>query len=105
MATGDVQDIVARIKAVLPNGWFTGSTPILDGVLKGSAAALAQVYSLISYAQLQTRLATATDGFLDLISFDYFGSLYPRKPMEADSAFRSRIQAELFLERGTRHGL
>jgi hypothetical protein len=105
MTVGTQADILSRIKAVLPNGWFTGSTPILDGVLNGIASALAQVYSLTSYARLQTRIATATDGFLDLISFDYFGSMYPRKSMESDAAFRGRIQAELFLERGTRHGL
>jgi hypothetical protein len=105
MTAGTQSDIVTRIKAVLPNGWFSGSTPILDGVLNGIASALAQVYNLTSYARLQTRIATATDGFLDLISFDYFGTSYPRKPMESDSAFRGRIQAELFLERGTRHGL
>lgn len=105
MATGDQSDIIARIKAALPNGWFTGSTPILDGVLAGTASALAQVYGLISYSRLQTRIATATDGFLDLISFDFFGPMYPRKAKESDSAFLSRIQAELFLERGTRRGL
>src|SRR5580698_332655 len=105
MSSGSQQDVVRRIKAVLPNGWFQGDTPILDGVMNGIGWALAQAYSLISYARLQTRIATATDGFLDLISFDFFGSMYPRNPQESDSAFRSRIQAELFLERGTRHGL
>jgi len=105
MATGDTTDIITRLKALLPNGWFQDATPILDGVLTGIATVLAQVYSLTNYAKLQTRIATATDGFLDLISFDFFGSLLPRKPQELDSPFRSRILAELFLERATRRGL
>src|SRR5437762_266459 len=105
MTTGTQGDIVTRLKAVLPNGWFRGDTPILDGVLNGIAWALAQVYSLTDYARLQTRIATATDGFLDLISFDLFGGAFPRKPQESDPGFRTRIQAELLLERGTRHGL
>jgi hypothetical protein len=102
---GDQADFVARIKALLPNGWFTDDTPVLDGVLNGIAWSLAMIYSLAAYAKLQTRIATATDGFLDLISFDFFGSTLPRKLQETDAAFRLRIQAELLLERGTRHGL
>src|SRR5579885_1748109 len=102
--TGDQQDIVSRIKAVLPNGWFRDSTPILDGVLNGIGWALAGIYSLAGYARLQTRLATATDGFLDLISLDYFGLGLPRRPQEMDAPFRARIQAQLFLERATRRG-
>jgi hypothetical protein len=105
MAVGDQQDFVVRIKALLPNGWFGDSTPILDAVLNGIGNALAFVYGLITYAGLQTRIATATDGFLDLISFDFFGLTLPRRPQETDSAFRLRIQAELFLERGTRNGM
>jgi hypothetical protein len=105
MALGDSADIVRRIKAVLPNGWFSGSTPLLNGVLAGIGWALARVYGLTVYARLQTRIATATDGFLDLMSFDFFGTVLPRKPLESDSAYRSRILAQLFLERGTRQGL
>jgi hypothetical protein len=105
MSTGDQQDIVARLKAVLPTGWFRDSTPVLDGVLNGIAWALALVSSLAAYARLQTRIATATDGFLDLISFDFFGGSLPRKSQEYDAPFRSRILAHLFLEKGTRNGL
>lgn len=105
MTTGSPTDIVARIKTGLPNGWFQGDTPLLDGVLNGIAWALARVYDLTAYARLQTRVATATDGFLDLISADFFGPGLPRKPLEADDAFRSRILAQLLLERGTRRGL
>jgi hypothetical protein len=105
MATGDQTDFVARLKAVLPGGWFRDATPILDGVLNGIAWALSLVYGLAAYARLQTRIGTATDGFLDLISLDFFGSKLPRKPQEMDSAFRARILSQLFLEKATRRGL
>jgi hypothetical protein len=106
MAVGDQQDIVKRLKAVLPNGWFSqDSTPVLDGFLSGIAWALALIYSLAAYAKLQTRIMSATDGFLDLISYDFFGDNLPRKFMESDSAFRSRILAELLLQKATRYGL
>lgn len=105
MATGDAQDFVSRIKAVLPAGWFRGDTPVLDALLNGIASALASVYSLAAYARLQTRISTATDGFLDLISFDYFGSALPRNLQESDASFRNRILAALLQERGTRRGL
>ena len=102
---GDVPDILSRLKALLPNGWFRDETPILDGTLSGISWALSQAYGLAAYARLQARIATATDGFLDLISYDFFGGALPRKPGESDGSFRSRIQAELLLERGTRKGM
>jgi len=102
---GEQADMVTRIKALLPNGWFSDSTPVLDAVLNGIGWALSSVYGLISYARLQTRIATATDGFLDLISFDFFGTTLPRKTSETDTAFRARISSELLLERSTRAGV
>jgi hypothetical protein len=102
---GDSSDFLTRIKALLPNGWFSGSTPILDAILAGISSAFASVYSLIAYARLQSRISTATDGFLDLISLDFFGTTLPRKAQESDLSFRNRILSELFLERGTRNGL
>lgn len=103
--TGDQADILGRLKTLLPAGWFTDSTPVLDAVLSGIAWALSMIYGLTAYARLQTRISTATDGFLDLISFDFFGSTLPRKTAENDPAFRTRILAALFLERATRRGL
>ncbi len=102
---GDQADFVSRLRRLLPNGWFPDSAPVLTGILTGIAAALAPVYSFIAYARLQTRIATATDGFLDLISFDFFGDTLPRKTGETGDQFRARIQAELALRRGTRPGL
>ena len=88
---GDQSDIVARLKALLPLAWFKGDTPILDGTLGGIASALS--------------IATATDGFLDLISYDFFGGMLPRKAGELDASFRPRIRAALLPERGTRRGM
>jgi hypothetical protein len=105
MVEGSQEDFVARLKAVLPAGWFREETPILDGVLNGIAWALSHAYSLADYARRQTRIGSATDGFLDLIAFDYFGKSLLRKKLESDAAYRSRILAALFPEKGTRRGL
>ena len=105
MTTGSPSDFVTRLKALLPNGWFRDSTPVLDAVLSGIGSALAAVYGLTQYARLQTRIATATDAFLDLISFDFFGATLPRRSQEGDESFRTRIIAALFPERVTRRGM
>ena len=105
MATGDQNDMELRLAALLPASWFQGSTPVLSAVLSGLATALAAVYSLISYVKLQTRIATASDGFLDMISADYFGSSQPRNANELDSAFRARILANLLRQKATRAGM
>jgi hypothetical protein len=103
--TGDSADILRRIKALLPFRWFPDSTLILDALLSGPAWALSFIYSLIQYGKLQTRIATATDGFLDLISYDFFGNNLPRKSQEMDAPFRKRILATLLQEKGTRAGM
>lgn len=103
--TGDQQNFISRLKAVLPGGWFREETPILDGLLAGIAWALAAAYSLAQYARNQCRISTASDGFLDLIAADYFGAGLPRKPDEPDASYRARILAALFPEKGTRRGL
>jgi hypothetical protein len=100
--TGDLSDMLARIKAVLPRAWFPDATPVLDAMLTGVAAGWAWVYSLLAYVQAQTRVATATDVWLDVIALDYFGSGLQRRPAETDSTYRQRIHDELLRERGTR---
>jgi hypothetical protein len=105
MSTGDQSDCFNRLKTALPNGWFNEPTPVLDALLQGFAWALSLGYSLISYTRLQTRIATATDVFLDLISGDFFGSALPRNQQEQDGPFRTRILANLLRERATRRGL
>lgn len=100
MATGDQNDLLARIKATLPS-WYPNSSPILDALLSGFANVAAYIYGLIAYARLQTRIATATDGWLDLIAFDFFGRRMPRGN-RTDSLYRSAILAELFRTRAIR---
>jgi hypothetical protein len=102
---GDQSNILGRLKALLPFRWFPDSTPVLDALLSSAAWALSQVYSLIQYAKLQTRIATATDGFLDLISFDFFGNNLLRNLGELDAAFRTRILATLLRPKATRPGM
>lgn len=104
--------MAARIRSVLPVSWFpTSSTrgpsasPILDGVLAGLGAAWAAIYSLLSYTKLQTRIATATDFFLDLIAADFFSPELVRRAGETDTAFRLRILSNIFAPRATRTAL
>lgn len=102
--TGDQADVLARLKATLPR-WFGDDTPILDAVLQGLANAAAFVYSLYAYAKLQTRILTATDGWLDMIAADYFGTALLRAANQSDASFRARIIINLFRERATRAGI
>jgi hypothetical protein len=106
MATGDSSDILSRLKQLFPGGWFTqGSVPLRDALLQGAATGLAFAYSALAYVRLQTRIGTATDGFLDLIALDYFGTALSRAAGQTDASFRARILSALFQERGTRAAL
>lgn len=100
--TGDQSDFVARLKATLPTNWFADSTPNLDGLLSGLANLWANLFTLLQFARLQTRIATATDGFLDAISADFLGISLPRRTAEPDTPYRTRIQRELLRPRNTR---
>lgn len=101
MALGDINDLFARLKAQIPGSWFKLS-PNFDATLQGPAWALSSIYAQITYAALQTRIATATDGYLDLIANDFFGTSLPRLTNEADGAYRVRILANLFVKGPTR---
>lgn len=103
--TGDTNDMLIRLKTTLPARWFADDTPILDGVLTGLASVWSWLYAALVYAKNQTRLSTATDSFLDMISNDLLGSTLPRRVAEPDIVFRSRIQHELLRERGTRYAV
>jgi hypothetical protein len=101
---GDQTDFFKRIKGLLPNGWFGDNSPVLDALLWGMSQALAWCFSLYLYAKAQTRLLTATDGWLDLIAYDFFGTSLQRGNL-TDSSFRNRIQINIFRERGTRNAI
>lgn len=104
MATGDNDDLTARVTRLLPP-WFADSNPVLGGLVAGIGAALSFVYRLIIYAAAQTRIATATGTWLDLIAYDFFGTELRRNTNETDDRFRTRIVANLFRERATRAGM
>jgi len=99
---GDPEDMRARLKSVLPARWFSDQSPVLDGILAGLAAGWAGSYVLLQYAKSQTRIASATGIWLDVIAKDFFGQRLQRRTGQSDDAFRPRIQRELFRERGTR---
>lgn len=103
--TGDSDDVRERLRSALPTGWFSDDAPVLTAVLQGFAAALAFAYSLYAYARQQTRIMTATDGWLDMIAADFFGTRIRRKSGQTDASFRNTIRINLFRERGTRRAL
>jgi hypothetical protein len=106
VATGDAKDIVNRLQQLMPHGWFqNGLSAIRDALLAGIANSFAFIYSMFAYIRLQTRIATATDGFLDLIAADFFGTGLLRQTGQGDTSYRSRILSALFLERGTRNAV
>lgn len=106
MATGDQADFLTRLQRLIPSNWFTvGQAALRDGVLTGIANTLSFIYSVLAYLRLQTRISTATDGFLDLIAADYFGSNLFRATNQSDASFRARIIASILRERGTRNGV
>ena len=106
MATGDVGDVLARLRSTLPP-WFParGSAPIVDAALTGIATLQSYVYSLIQYARAQSRIKTATGAWLDLIAWDYLGPTFTRRSSESDASFRARILAFLLIPRNTIAGI
>jgi hypothetical protein len=72
--TGDQQDMLSRLRTVLPMRWFPDDAPILTGLLSGLASAWSWAHDLLQCVTAQTRIATATDIWLDIIAQDYFGN-------------------------------
>jgi hypothetical protein len=106
---GDQNDFVGRLKANLPQGWFpvesalSGTlSPVLTSILSGPAWSLSWIYALLGYTKDQTRMATATDVWLDIISQDFFGGMLQRYNNETDSHFLLRIQQNLLAPKNTR---
>lgn len=101
---GDQDDLFSRIERNLPP-WFGKSladAPQVGAQISGFAAAMAWLYGLLAYAALQTRIATATGGWLELIAGDFFGDRLPRFNGEGDANYRRRIRLEIFRLRATR---
>ncbi len=105
MATGDSQDMLGRLKALIPPTWYGDDNPFRDAVLTACANSLAWCYSLYLYAKLQTRISTATDGWLDIAAYDFFGTNLTRQAGQSDDVFRNTIKTNLLRERGTRQSI
>ena len=89
--------------ATLPQSWFSISDfSFIKAVMSGFAQCMSFFYANIQYAKVQTRINTANDGFLDLISGDFLGNAVPRLPNEVDSVYRARIMANVFLKKVTK---
>jgi hypothetical protein len=101
MAIGDVTDQRRRLSALLPP-WFGDAHPVVDALLSGFATAQAFVYDLILFAKAQTRVRTATGGWLDMIATDFFGVGTQRQAGQSDASYRALILTNLFRERATR---
>lgn len=106
MATGDNADIISRLQRWLPTGWFpTDSGTRIYALLSGFAAALKVIWDQIAYTRKQTRVATTTDGFLELASYDFFGPALPRLTNEPDAAYSLRIRNEVLRDRITKSAI
>lgn len=104
MAKGDSKDLLARVKQLIPSRWFSTGAPIRDAIMGGISDTAAWVYSLTDYVKTQSRIATATGLWLDLIAFDFLG-LYIRRKQLNDKNFRAKIKATILQERVTRKGM
>lgn len=101
---GDSNNIVERVKRLIPNRWFSYVAPYRDAIVGGIADLSAWNYKLIGYARAQTRLATAYGIWLDILCYDFTGRYLTRNGLQ-DDAFRALIKATILQERVTRAGM
>lgn len=102
---GDIEDFVRRMRVALPNGWFDSQAPVLQSLLRALATPWAGLYEAAQYAARQTRIATASDTWLDMIAGDFFGRRMRRSQGQSDETYRTAIQSEILRERATRSGV
>jgi hypothetical protein len=102
---GDLEDIVSRLRAVLPKRWFPDQSPNLTAILQSIATPWVWLYGMISYVKAQTRIGSATDSWLELISHDFFGDKLRRKANESDQTYRTRVKSALLRDAATRHAV
>lgn len=102
---GDADDMLARLKAVLPVRWHGEAGPTLDAVLAGLAEGWAWLHGMLATVRAQARIATATGTALDMAAADFFGPRLTRRRVQGDAAFRAAIRRELLRERATRPAL
>lgn len=102
--TGSSADILKRILGALPRRWFQFAAPIRDAILGGLSDGAAACYSFYTYAKQQSRIATSTGPFLDIIAYDFLGRYLIRGQM-SDGTFLARIKSTILQERVTRKGM
>lgn len=102
---GDSDDMLARARSLIPRGWLPDASPVADALLFGFASVASHAHALLGFARNQARIATASDGFLDLIAYDFFGLRIKRRSGQTDESFRALILREIFRERVTRAGI
>lgn len=97
--------VSARLRALLPTGWFSDNTPVLDALTLGMGALWVGLIGVIDTVRAQTRMATASGVFLDLAALDYCGTAISRRAGESDAAFSARLRATVLAPRATRAAL
>lgn len=100
---GSKDDFVERLRTLLPPSWFPHDSEqrtVIDALLEVYATQYSYVYDLLQEVITQSRVLTATDGTLDLISYDFFGDQLPRRG-RTDVSFRRAIDNELLASRNT----
>jgi hypothetical protein len=105
MATGDTTDITTRLRLSLPKQWFQTDGTVIGAILGALSTSWAWAYSLYAYIKVQSRILTATDGWLDVVAGDFFGTSVTRKASQSDASFRAAIIINLFRERATRKAI
>ena len=101
MTTGSPADILARVKKLIPKGWFKWVAPYRDALIGGLTDSAAWNYTLVAYAKAQTRLSTAYGVWLDVFAYDFLGLFLVRNKLP-DDTFRVIIRATILQERVTR---
>ena len=102
---GDAQDMLARLRAVLPSRWHGEAPVVLEAVLAGLADAWVWLHAMLATVRAQARIATAGGAMLDVIAGDFFGPRIRRGRAQGDASFRAAILRELLRERATRPAL
>lgn len=99
-------NFLQRFRNYLPP-WFgdEGNHPVIDAVLIMATDVALSAFEVIRFADFQVRLRTASGGWLDLWSFDFFRGRVPRFQKEVDASFRARIEREIFRDKNTRQAL
>lgn len=106
MMIGDRSYFQGLTKANLPLGWFPDDGPVINAVSNAVADPMAATFDMVAYVSKQSRLATATDSFLDLLALDYFGPAFmKRRKGEGDEPYRARLQAEMLRPLCTREAI